>query len=141
MGSFRAPVRSTSVDCGPGPLLAPISGRVEAWSEEHGGVRVTLTVSDVAESGSAADLSPERSAAVPPMDVGVTFEADATPGWLDPVRSPGRGVFTDERAEADRTIFTLFMAWRWSGLATGVAALIAGRRRYRSRAEPSPSWE
>ena len=43
-------------------------------------------------------------------------------------------MFTDERAEADRTIFTLFMAWRWSGLATGVAALIAGRRRYRSRA-------
>ena len=116
-----------------GPLLAPISGRVEAWSEEHSGVRVTLTVSDVAESRSAPDLSVGRSAAVPPGDAEATFEADAIAGWLHPVRSAGRGVFTDERAEADRTIFTLFMAWRWSGLATGVAALIAGRRRYRSR--------
>jgi signal transduction histidine kinase len=119
-----------------GPLLAPISGRVETWSEERGGVRVTLTVSGAAEPETAttADLSVERSAAVPPGEAGATFEADAIPGWLDPVRSPGRGVFTDERAEADRTIFTLFMAWRCAGLATGVAALIAGRRRYRSGA-------
>ena len=116
------------------PLLAPISGRVEAWSEEHSGVRVTLTVSDVVEPTVAADPQLEPSAIVHPGDAGAAFEADAIAGWLDPVRSIVRGAFTDERTEADRTIFTLFMAWRWSGLATGVAALIAGRRRYRSRA-------
>jgi signal transduction histidine kinase len=117
-----------------GPFLAPISGRVEVWSEEHSGVRVTLTVSDGAESGGVTDQSPGRSTPIPTVDAGATFDADTTPVWFDPVRSLDRGAFPDERAEADRTIFTLFMAWRWSGLATGVAALMAGRRRYRSRA-------
>jgi signal transduction histidine kinase len=123
-----------------GPLLAPISGRVETWSEAHSGVRVTFTVSDVAETVARPSLtaepgrSVERMAPVPPKDAGVSVEADSTAGWFDPARPLGRGVIPDERAEADRTVFTLFMAWRWSGLATGVAALIAGRRRYRSPA-------
>ena len=123
-----------------GPLLAPISGRVETWSEAQSGVRVTLTVSDITEtvagSSSPAQAGPsvERLAPVLPGDGAVSIETDATPGWFDPGRPLDRGVLPDERAEADRTIFTLFMAWRWSGLATGVAALIAGRRRYRSPA-------
>jgi len=43
-------------------------------------------------------------------------------GWLD------------ETTRADRTIATLLMSWRFSGLATGLAASVAGRRRYRSQA-------
>ena len=40
----------------------------------------------------------------------------------------------DETTRADRTIATLLMSWRFSGLATGLAASVAGRRRYRSQA-------
>ena len=36
--------------------------------------------------------------------------------------------------QADRTLQTALLAWRATGLATGVAALFAGRARYRSRA-------
>ncbi len=51
-------------------------------------------------------------------------------GQLGPYGVSGQ---IDEALRANRTIATLFMAWRCSGLATGFAALIAGRRRYRSR--------
>jgi len=42
--------------------------------------------------------------------------------------------WTDEASQAERTITTLFLSWRFSGLTTGLAALVAGRRRYRSQA-------
>jgi signal transduction histidine kinase len=38
----------------------------------------------------------------------------------------------EERTRANQTTAGLFLAWRFSGLATGVAALVAGSRRYHS---------
>ena len=100
-GSSRAPVRSTSVDCGPGTTAGTDFGsggglvRGAQWCpgdahrQRHGRIqeRSSTTV--------------ERSATVSPEDTGASLEADAIPGRLDLVRSPDRGVFTDERAEAD----------------------------------------
>ena len=40
----------------------------------------------------------------------------------------------DEATQANRTILALLMSWRVSGLVTGLAAVMAGRRRYRSQA-------
>ncbi|MFI5040553.1 MAG: sensor histidine kinase [Acidimicrobiales bacterium] len=40
----------------------------------------------------------------------------------------------DETARAERTILAAVLAWRFTGIATGLAALVAGQRRYRSRA-------
>ena len=49
------------------------------------------------------------------------FRADGEDGWLD------------EATQANRTIVALLMSWRVSGLVTGLAAVVAGRRRYRSQ--------
>jgi len=46
----------------------------------------------------------------------------------------GRHEWSDEATQANQTMLTLFMSWRFSGLVTGLAALVAGRKRYRSQA-------
>ena len=52
----------------------------------------------------------------------------------DPFSSDGEDVWLDEATQANRTVMALLMSWRVSGLVTGVAAVVAGRRRYRSQA-------
>jgi signal transduction histidine kinase len=42
--------------------------------------------------------------------------------------------------EADRAFITALLAWRFAGLATGLAALVGGRARYRSRALAAAAW-
>jgi signal transduction histidine kinase len=44
------------------------------------------------------------------------------------------GVLPDELTRVHRALATMFLTWRFSGLATGFAALVAGRRSYRSAA-------
>ena len=91
-------------------VLEPWGGSVSIWSEPGGGVRVT-------------------------------FSIQASDGGADPGRDvAGNHVsrFADlsaaEARLANRTLLTALLAWRATGLATGTAALIAGRGRYRSRA-------
>jgi signal transduction histidine kinase len=63
-----------------------------------------------------------RMASSPPSVLVRNTQFRRADGWLD------------ESTRADRTIATLFMSWRFSGLATGLAASAAGRKRYRSQA-------
>ncbi len=51
----------------------------------------------------------------------------------DPIRADGEDGWLDEATQANRTIVALLMSWRVSGLVTGLAAVVAGRRRYRSQ--------
>jgi signal transduction histidine kinase len=46
----------------------------------------------------------------------------------------GSGVLPDELTRIRRALATMFLTWRFSGLATGLAALVAGRRSYHSAA-------
>ena len=51
----------------------------------------------------------------------------------DPISSGGEDGWLDEETQANRTVVALLMSWRVSGLVTGLAAVVAGRRRYRSQ--------
>ena len=51
----------------------------------------------------------------------------------DPFPGGRGGRLVGEATQANRTIVALLMSWRVSGLVTGLAAVVAGRRRYRSQ--------
>ena len=107
-------------------LLANVGGTADVWSSEDGGVRVTFAVPMGESIGDGADLTIDSAPAEAPSE-GLTTSGEAPP--LD-----------QEARRAERTILSAFMAWRLSGLATGLAALIAGRHRYRSLRAAIVQW-
>ena len=98
-------------------MLDAVGGTVTVWSAPGSGVRVELAV----PSHTAVDAGQPE----PPRD----GRPRITP-W-------GTGVHSDqldpnEARQADRPLIAAVLAWRATGLATGVAAVAAGHRGYRS---------
>ena len=120
-------------------LLAPWGGAITTWSEPGSGVRVTLAIS---AHDSGADVTPygvpEAAAGQPDGYAGrrgSVHQVIVAPSWRSGVRRTARfGELPAAQARlADRTLLRALLAWRATGLATGAAALIAGRAHYRSQ--------
>ena len=87
------------------PLLGSVGGALEIWSAVQRGVRISLSV----------PLFPSVERSNPPRKETILVDDDA-----------------GERHRAGRTATSAFLAYRATGLATGLAAVVAAGGRYRN---------
>jgi signal transduction histidine kinase len=105
--------------------LATIGGDLAVWSEPGEGVRLDLRVPSADSGNDEADSSPA-----------LRIEPGAAPRMPVPAagtRIQFRELDPAETRRADRTLLAGVLAWRATGLMTGVAALLAAGPRHRSR--------
>ncbi len=103
--------------------LEAIGGELDVWSEPGEGVRLELRVA-----------SAQGSEATPVVSIDTSWEGAARSSARVGDDIGFRDLDPSETRRADRTLLAALLAWRATGLLTGVAALLAAGSRQRSRA-------